>query len=132
MLALLVLGVLGIFGVLMFGTSPDPRGHGTHEQLGMTPCSWPRVHGMPCMTCGVTTSASLLLHGRPIAAFLTQPFGMLLTLTALLFIALSISHLVRGECLASRVAFWPWPKILIFWVLLLLGAWYYKIQTFLP
>lgn len=129
-LVVLVLGMLALFGFLLLGTQPDSRGHGTHEQLGMAPCSWPRLHGMPCATCGVTTSASLLLHGRPVDAFLTQPFGMLLTLAGILFIVLAISHLVRGECLVSRIAFWPWVKICIFWVLLLFGAWYYKIQTF--
>ena len=131
-LVLLVLGLLFVFGALFFGTDPDPRGHGTHEQLGMTPCSWPLAYGKPCVTCGVTTSASLLLHGRPIDSFLAQPFGMLLTLTGLVFIELAISHLVRRECLVSRIAFWPWAKIYIAWVLLLFAAWYYKIQTFDP
>ena len=36
---------------------PDARGHGTHERLGMLPCSWPQSLGLPCPTCGVTTAA---------------------------------------------------------------------------
>src|SRR5262249_32861587 len=35
----------------------------THRQLGLPPCSFLEVVGVPCPACGMTTSFSLLMHG---------------------------------------------------------------------
>lgn len=62
---------------------PDPRGHGTHEQLGMLPCSFVLVSGLPCPTCGMTTAFSLMMHGHPLASILAQPAGAALCLATM-------------------------------------------------
>lgn len=45
----------------------DPEGrplrHGTHRQLGLPPCAMLTLTGIPCTTCGMTTSVSLVMHG---------------------------------------------------------------------
>src|SRR5687768_15883893 len=35
---------------------PDSRGMGTHEQLGMPPCTFLFLTGIRCPSCGMTTS----------------------------------------------------------------------------
>lgn len=124
----LCLAILALYAVLAL-TEPDPRGYGTHERLGLTACSWPQVHGMPCPTCGVTTAAALLLHLRPLAAFATQPFGAVLTLLGGAFVVLAARHVLRGESLFARMTSWPWAWILGGGLALLLLSWLYRVQT---
>ncbi len=81
----LVMALLGVFLLLgaALGLEPDARGHATHEQLGLPPCTFLAGSDIPCPTCGVTTAFTLLAHGRPIDAARTQAFGALLGLLAL-------------------------------------------------
>lgn len=64
---------------------PDPRGFGTHEQLGLSACQVSESLGLPCPTCGATTAAALLLHGQPVESWNTHPFGFLFVLGTLAF-----------------------------------------------
>ncbi|MEZ5988845.1 MAG: DUF2752 domain-containing protein [Planctomycetota bacterium] len=121
--SLLVLAFLGVCGLLVVRTDPDPRGLGTHEQLGMAPSGWLIDRGYPCPTCGCTTAASLVLHLRPVAGFTTQPFGAALVLAGLAFSVLAVVHVVRGRSLVARIADWPWGRLLLLGLLLLLGGW---------
>jgi hypothetical protein len=128
-LGLLLLLGLAIVAVLVV-VDPDPRGLGTHEQLGMKPCTWPQTSGGPCPTCGVTTAAALLVHLRPLAAFRTQPFGALLTLAGIVLLVCGFRHLWRGESLFARVASWPWGRIALAAIATLLASWWYTTRTF--
>lgn len=76
--------LLLVFGLLALLTTPDARGYGTHEQLGLGTCLFRDWLGGPCPTCGVTTSASHLAHGELRAAWVTQPLGVLLGAAAAL------------------------------------------------
>jgi hypothetical protein len=67
LVALLGLGILGLL-VTASRLEPDPRGFGTHEQLGLTPCSFYRWTGRLCPTCGATTAWAHLLNGNWAAA----------------------------------------------------------------
>ena len=44
--------------------SPDSRGFGTHQQLGLPPCSFQQLFGVPCPSCGMTTSFSHFVRGQ--------------------------------------------------------------------
>lgn len=78
----LILGALAIF--TLFGVAaklkPDPSGHGTHQQLGLPPCTFQFFLGIPCPTCGFTTTWSLMMHGRWWQAVQTNLGGALLWL----------------------------------------------------
>src|SRR5204863_10072293 len=69
------LGALVIFVVLALWIRPDPRGFGTHEQLGLPACKMMEWTGIPCPGCGVTTSLALFGRGRFFAALHNQPLG---------------------------------------------------------
>ena len=122
-LVLSSLAILAFFVWIALATEPDVRGHGTHEQLGMTPCSWPILYDEPCPTCGVTTSVSWLAHGRPDVSLWTQPFGFGLGVASLLWVVLSLRSLLKRESLLFRVSQWPLLWILLAAVVLLFVAW---------
>ena len=43
---------------------PSPTGIGTHQQLGLPPCTFWMLFGRPCPTCGMTTSWAHLVRGQ--------------------------------------------------------------------
>ncbi len=128
-IALAVLGTAIPLVWLLASVAPDARGHGTHEGLGMEPCGWPMQYGIPCPTCGVTTSACLMVHGSPIQSIVTQPFGAYLTLIGLW------SALIAAFCLAKKrsylawIGFLPYGMVVVVGVVLLLLSWAYLWMT---
>ncbi len=73
---------LGCLAILLVAASltPDPRGHGTHEQLGIGACGWLAATGRPCPTCGMTTAFARAAHADFVGSFLAQPMGLLLAM----------------------------------------------------
>jgi hypothetical protein len=57
---------------------PDPAGHGTHTQLGLPPCGFLVVAGIPCPGCGLTTSFAHMIRLQLVPAFQANPFGVVL------------------------------------------------------
>ena len=109
---------------------PDPKGYDTHTQLGMSACNWPKVYGYPCPTCGATTAATLVVHGRLIAAFATQPFGATFALAGIALGALAGWCLLRSRSFLDVYLQLPRTAIALFAVLLLLASWGYKCLVF--
>jgi len=87
--------VLGIAAWLV----PAECGYGTHEQLFTGPCAAILISGMPCPTCGMTTSFSMVMHGRLYDAFIAQPAGMLLCLATMLLVVHGVQVLLTGRTL---------------------------------
>jgi hypothetical protein len=86
-------GLLGclVFAVASWLTPYDelgrPLSHGTHHQLGLPPCVMNMLTGIPCPSCGMTTSISLVMHGQFAAAWeanwagvVVAPLGMATTI----------------------------------------------------
>ncbi len=55
--------------------TPSESGVGTHEQLGMPPCSAEVLTGYPCPSCGMTTAFAWFVRGDLINALKAQVFG---------------------------------------------------------
>jgi len=126
LLALSLATTLLLLTLTLF-TTPDPRGFGTHEQLGLPPCRSIEWLGFPCPGCGITTSISLLLHGDLRASLATQPFGLIATLLLAAFAAWGPLAALAGRDLGrdlSRLRLGPWGAAL---GALLAAAWAYKI-----
>lgn len=78
-IALLLLGACLIAGFgLACSLEPDPRGFGTHERLGFPPCTIQVSFGLPCPSCGMTTSFSNFVRGRVVEAAEANLAGLLL------------------------------------------------------
>ena len=94
--ALLLLGVLVMVGVGLYLT-PDPAGHGTHQQLGLPPCTIYYLTGRPCPSCGLTTSVSAILHGQFGLAWRANPMGFVIVAGALAVAINSLLALFWGR-----------------------------------
>ena len=118
-----VLVAIGALAILVTAAwvSPDGRGTGTHHQLGLQPCQFLQRTGLPCGTCGMTTSFSYFAHGNILASFYTQPFaGGLAVATAMSFwAALYCAATGRPAYrLLRRISVgWGVGLILTFWIL---------------
>ena len=119
-LALLVLG-----GLLR----PDPRGWGTHEQLGFRPCLPMRKWNFPCPGCGVTTSIALVAHGSLLAALRAQPFGLVAFVTSLAGAAWGLVGHARGRDLRAELPRVVTRRSVSVLATLALLAWIYKIAV---
>src|SRR5262249_51750842 len=69
---------------------PSPRGLGTHEQLGLPPCPFLLLTGIPCPSCGLTTSFALAARLEFLSALTIQPFGLIAFCLTFLAIPISI------------------------------------------
>jgi Protein of unknown function (DUF2752) len=74
--------ILGALLAVAAWLKPDPSGLGTHQQLGLPPCTWLMLWGIPCPTCGMTTSWSCLLEGDIAGSLQANPAGSLVALMA--------------------------------------------------
>jgi hypothetical protein len=78
----LAVGVgLGCLAILVTGMMLKPaagEGIGTHTQLGLPPCQFEVRTGLPCPSCGFTTSVSYFAHGNLLASLYLQPMGFLI------------------------------------------------------
>lgn len=57
---------------------PDDCGHGTHQQLGLPPCTFEVLFGKPCPSCGSTTAFAYVVRGRFSEALRANVGGTLL------------------------------------------------------
>jgi hypothetical protein len=74
----------------------------THRQLGLPPCSFYSATGLPCPSCGMTTSFSLLMHGDVLNSLRANAVGTLLALTGLLAVPWALVSVWRGRPLFIR------------------------------
>ena len=128
-LALVAAGLLLLFAVGRLLT-PDPRGVGTHEQIGLPPCATNLLFHIPCPFCGMTTAFSLMAHGEWAAAIKTQPAGALLALVAAASFVATAAAAVSGRGLppelVARVSRWAWKIVIV----IVLVAWVYKLAVY--
>lgn len=76
---------------------PEPRGRGTHQQLGLPPCTFVMLWNKPCPTCGMTTSWSNLMRGRFREALAANVGGTLLGVIAVVAGPWLLCSAVRGR-----------------------------------
>src|SRR5688500_6382045 len=72
---------LGCLGVLVTAVAirPNRTGMETHRQLGLAECQFLRTSGLPCPSCGMTTSFTWFVRGIIFASFYVTPLGTLLS-----------------------------------------------------
>ena len=68
---------VGLFAVAA-SVTPDPRGFGTHQRLGLPPCSFITLFGIPCPSCGGTTAFAHFVRGQWLQSLKVNPGAALL------------------------------------------------------
>lgn len=122
-IALAALTVLGIGAWLQ----PHVSGISTHTALGFLPCQFEQRTGLPCPSCGFTTSVSHFAHGNPLASFYTQPMGFLIALglAAAVWVGSYIAITARPvHRLLSMIPTRGWVIVLMGFAI---GGWAWKI-----
>ena len=68
---------VGLVGVLATARAlrPDPRGFGTHTQLGLGACAFRELTGKGCPACGMTTAFAWSVRGLWVEAWRANPAG---------------------------------------------------------
>jgi hypothetical protein len=74
-----------------------PRRLGTHQELGLPPCTFYDLTGKPCPSCGMTTSFALLMHGDVENSLRANAVGTLLALFCLMLIPWNLLCIWRGR-----------------------------------
>ncbi len=110
--ALLLLGAATMVGIGLYLT-PDPAGHGTHQQLGLPPCTIYHLTGRPCPSCGLTTSVSAILHGQFALAWRANPIGFLIVAATAAVALNSLAALLVGRCLRIELSRFNWILTLL-------------------
>jgi hypothetical protein len=101
----MALGLIGVF-VIAFCLDPydggQPRFSETHLQLGLPPCQFRTMTGIPCPSCGMTTSFAWLMHGRLDYSVRANAVGTLLALFCLMLIPWGLACALRGRTYLVR------------------------------
>ena len=108
--------LLGGFA-LALALEPDPKGFGTHERLGLPPCTFRALFSIPCPSCGMTTSFSNLMHGNLLQALRANAGGVVLALVCAVQIPWCWWSAARG-----RLAGVSDPAASLLWLMLAVGG----------
>jgi hypothetical protein len=119
----------GLAGILVLARLlvPDPRGFGTHTQLGLRPCGFLTMTGRLCPTCGMTTSFAWMTRGEIVRSWQANPAGCMLALLSFPLIAWLIFSAVVNEPVGFRSLGDPLLGFLLAAVVLSLVVWFVRL-----
>jgi hypothetical protein len=111
--------VLAAVGLVLLGLlitaatlPPSEHGMGTHQQLGLPPCSFVMFLGVRCPACGMTTSWAHLMRGQVIQSAYANTGGLMLGVLAALGAPWMLASGLRGRWLFGPLS----PEIML-WTL---------------
>ncbi len=126
---LLVLAAVAT-GVFALAISIDPylpdgtaRREETHRQLGLPPCTFKALTGMPCPSCGMTTAFALLIRGDLGNSLRANAAGTFLGVVTLLFIPWAVVSAWRGQLLYVRSVEAALTRLVVVFLVLMLVRW---------
>jgi lysophospholipid acyltransferase (LPLAT)-like uncharacterized protein len=100
-LVVIAAALVGVFTVAVYldPYNPDgtPRDKETHRQLGFPRCTFYDLTGVPCPSCGMTTSFALLVRGDVLNSLRANSVGTLLAVFCLGVIPWALASVYRGR-----------------------------------
>ena len=123
----MAVGLTAVFAVALWLNPYDSAGQPlrieTHRQLGLPPCTFYTLTGLPCPSCGMTTSFALLMHGDLGNSLRANAAGTLLAAFALALIPWSLASAARGRPLGVRSWERALTRLVTVFVLLMMARW---------
>jgi len=128
MLCLVCLGLLGLLLAAAWVT-PDPEGFGTHQQFGLPPCSFRVMFGIPCPSCGGTTSFAHFVRGQWGNAWRVNAAAFCGALLSTLFVPWGLWCSYRGRMSVIRSPLKWILCLLVTLTLLALAQWGFRVTS---
>ncbi|MSQ96555.1 MAG: DUF2752 domain-containing protein [Gemmataceae bacterium] len=101
----------------------EPLRMGTHQQLGLPECTFKAKAGIPCPSCGMTTSFSLLIHADVWNSLKANFAGTGLATFGLLFIPWALASAFFGRFVFVRSLEMLVFRLAIVFLVILFGRW---------
>jgi hypothetical protein len=95
----------------------------THTQLGLQPCTAAKLLGIPCPSCGMTTSFALLIRGDLLHSLQANCVGTLLGMFCLGLIPWCLISAARNRALFVRSLERALIGVIVILLVLLLLRW---------
>jgi Protein of unknown function (DUF2752) len=108
---------------------PSVDGVGTHRQLGLPPCAFLHFTSVPCPSCGLTTSVAHAARLHFYESVITQPFGLVVFISAVLGIPLSIYFIYRHVPWSNLNRLRSRNLVIYLMIALFILSWLYKIAA---
>lgn len=107
--------------------TPSPHGVGSHRGLGLQSCALLDRTGLPCPSCGMTTSFTWFARGNLAASAYVQPMGALLAAAAACTVWGGAYVALTGRPLHRLVYLLPARAYLIGILGFAIAAWAWKV-----
>ena len=126
--AALLLG-LGCLAVLVVAAllEPSPAGTGSHTRLGLQRCQFLDRTGIPCLSCGYTTSFTWFVRGNVAASVYVQPMCALLAAVTACSVWVCLYVALTGRPVHRLLRLIPTRRWLLPLLLFVVAAWAWKI-----
>lgn len=123
---LIALGLLAVFAIAIW-LNPYKDGkvwlEETHRQLGLAPCTFKHLTGLPCPSCGMTSSFALLVRGDLWHSAQANFVGTLLALLCVAVIPWSLTSALQGRVVWIRSFEYVLVRLVVGFLILLLLRW---------
>ena len=94
-------GLITVFVIAVrlnpYGPDGRARTMETHRQMGLPPCTFYQLTGLPCPSCGMTTSFALLVRGDVVNSVRANAVGTLLAAFCLGLVPWCLAGVIRGR-----------------------------------
>jgi hypothetical protein len=121
------LGLTFIFGIAWYLKPYDGQGQAysmaTHQQLGLPECTFKRFSGLPCPSCGMSTSFALLVRGDLVNSLKANAVGTLLAALCMAIVPWSLACAVCNRPILVYSMEKALMRIIIVFLALMLVRW---------
>ena len=105
-LVAMAVGLVAVFAtawhIVPYAEDGTPLRMASHRQLGLPPCTFSEVTGVPCPSCGMTTSFALLVRGDAGNSMRANWVGTLLAIACMLAIPWAFASVLLGRAVFIR------------------------------
>ncbi|QDT36928.1 DUF2752 domain-containing protein [Stratiformator vulcanicus] len=127
--ALVVWACLLIAGFsVALSLEPDNRGFGTHQRLGLPPCTFRALFGFSCPSCGMTTSFSNFVRGQFAASVAANTTGLILALCCAVQIPWALASAWSGRLIGIHRPESAAATLLVVLAVLCLSEWIVRLS----